>query len=562
MIDVKYCGRSGNHLFQYCFGRVLAHRLGYELKAAPLAGFPNTAEKVPGKNFSNGPVQTLQLHEVDVEGLVRDPSERRILLDGFFQRYEYYRDYKDKIRQWLKTEPLADFHPDPEDIVVYVRKKDYVEARSMLPFSFYEEALSRAKYKRVFVCTDDPHDGFMKRFKKYGAVIRNTPDDPMADFRFILSFNKIVQSASSFSWWASFLSDAKEIYTPIPLEGYWSAEMPDMNLKVDDESRYIYIRCRETYRRTLPEEWMMLRKKIQPRLEHMRHVAHDRLRTKYQHVRHKASLVKKRLKNKLTRIANFQADHVSGEKFKEIADFSYQPGASIPSSARLLFCETHYLEPLFREIAGRKNKYVLISHNSDNELTEALVKLLPDNVVRWFAQNADVEHPRIEGLPIGIANSGWDHGDFGRLKRIARQRLPQKNLAYLCASISTKSDVRQKVYEKFKDSPFVTVRGGENFILIDEFLSDIASHPFTLSPRGNGVDCHRTWEALYLGSYPVIEKSAAMRYFKDLPIVYVDSMDEVSEGMLRERYEKMSREPRNLQSLSMSYWKKRIRSFL
>ena len=30
---------------------------------------------------------------------------------------------------------------------------------------------------------------------------------------------------------------------------------------------------------------------------------------------------------------------------------------------------------------------------------------------------------------------------------------------------------------------------------------------FVPSPAGNGLDCHRTWEALYLGAVPVILKS-------------------------------------------------------
>ncbi|CAF4378106.1 unnamed protein product, partial [Adineta steineri] len=29
-------------------------------------------------------------------------------------------------------------------------------------------------------------------------------------------------------------------------------------------------------------------------------------------------------------------------------------------------------------------------------------------------------------------------------------------------------------------------------------------YPFWLSPRGNGLDCHRTWEALYLDTIPIV----------------------------------------------------------
>ena len=46
MITVKYQGGLGNMLFQYCFGRMLATRLGYKLNASHINGFSST------KNFS------------------------------------------------------------------------------------------------------------------------------------------------------------------------------------------------------------------------------------------------------------------------------------------------------------------------------------------------------------------------------------------------------------------------------------------------------------------------------------------------------------------------------
>ncbi len=38
MIEVRYKGRLGNNLFQYCFGRILAESLGFTLKAEYIEG--------------------------------------------------------------------------------------------------------------------------------------------------------------------------------------------------------------------------------------------------------------------------------------------------------------------------------------------------------------------------------------------------------------------------------------------------------------------------------------------------------------------------------------------
>lgn len=48
--------------------------------------------------------------------------------------------------------------------------------------------------------------------------------------------------------------------------------------------------------------------------------------------------------------------------------------------------------------------------------------------------------------------------------------------------------------------------------------------PFWLSPRGNGWDCHRTWEPLRLGRVPII--SVRLKpLFHGLPVVFVEDSD-------------------------------------
>ena len=53
MIKVTYLGRTGNNLFQYCFGRILAEKTGMKMESEVLEGFPNTKKKVAGKDYSN-----------------------------------------------------------------------------------------------------------------------------------------------------------------------------------------------------------------------------------------------------------------------------------------------------------------------------------------------------------------------------------------------------------------------------------------------------------------------------------------------------------------------------
>ena len=98
MVEVQYRGRLGNRLFQYCFGRIVAEGLGFALHAEPIPGFAGTAEAVRGA-IHERPVVTLEHHVVDLEALLGDPRPRRIVAHGYFQRYEYYRAFRDVIRR-------------------------------------------------------------------------------------------------------------------------------------------------------------------------------------------------------------------------------------------------------------------------------------------------------------------------------------------------------------------------------------------------------------------------------------------------------------------------------
>ena len=50
---------------------------------------------------------------------------------------------------------------------------------------------------------------------------------------------------------------------------------------------------------------------------------------------------------------------------------------------------------------------------------------------------------------------------------------------------------------------------------------------FVLSPPGNGADCHRTWEAIYLGAIPIVLRKFWPFIGLDLPVIVLDSWEEL-----------------------------------
>ena len=56
-----------------------------------------------------------------------------------------------------------------------------------------------------------------------------------------------------------------------------------------------------------------------------------------------------------------------------------------------------------------------------------------------------------------------------------------------------------------------------------------AASPFVLSAVGNGIDCHRTYEALYLGCIVITKRSSIAPLFEGLPVAFVESWAEAGD---------------------------------
>ena len=65
-----------------------------------------------------------------------------------------------------------------------------------------------------------------------------------------------------------------------------------------------------------------------------------------------------------------------------------------------------------------------------------------------------------------------------------------------------------------------------------DYLKEMAQCKFTFSPRGFGIDCYRTWEALLVGSIPVIKSSHLDFMYEGLPVLIVNDWQVINEDFL------------------------------
>ena len=84
---------------------------------------------------------------------------------------------------------------------------------------------------------------------------------------------------------------------------------------------------------------------------------------------------------------------------------------------------------------------------------------------------------------------------------------------------------------------------------------------FVVSPRGDGKDCHRTWEALALGCAVIVSRDFFLRpLYDDLPVVQVERWETVTaEALLRWKADLSARwHTFRFEKLRSAFWREAV----
>jgi hypothetical protein len=242
VVTVRYQGRMGNRLFQYCLGRIIAEHRGYALDAPPIEGFPATARTVGGARVRL-PWRFLWGHRVDLARVLADPRRRRVVLRGYFLNWAYYREHADRLRAWLGY-PADCGVAGEGDALVMIRLSDYQRCGGVLSWSYYELVLAQLRCRRLFFTTDQPDHPLAQRLARLGA--RRIDADPLATLRIGAACSTIVMSNSTYAWWLAFLGRPQEVWFPMANhigEGAWALNRlaDGVDLRIDEPAyRVVY----------------------------------------------------------------------------------------------------------------------------------------------------------------------------------------------------------------------------------------------------------------------------------------------------------------------------------
>lgn len=214
---------------------------------------------------------------------------------------------------------------------------------------------------------------------------------------------------------------------------------------------------------------------------------------------------------------------LSQRSFKIICDFEFygQSLSSIPPFS-ILFVPLDLRFLVLDRLHSLNYPIILLTSGNDQPFC------LPRNLVdeqplisAWFVQNNCCLSSKCISIPIGLEDR-WrmNHGnisDFNRLRRKLPSS-PQPTILY-SFSTSTNPTVRNTALKILDQHPNAVYHKSPDPW---SYRRSLLNSMFVASPAGNGIDCHRTWEALYLNCIPVVVDPLFYNRFPSFPGLVLD----------------------------------------
>jgi hypothetical protein len=248
--------------------------------------------------------------------------------------------------------------------------------------------------------------------------------------------------------------------------------------------------------------------------------------------------------------------------------FPYEVRDTLPDGGRdlVVLVGKKHRRPNILELAEYPGRLVLVFAPGDAAMRPAYMpgrRTLPPNVVAAYSTNNEIADRRVTGVPLGVRVNNI------RTLQFIRQNHSGERPGLLYGNFSLNDQhyrpdregvahARHRVVEQLRDEPWAKLDISSDHRLdrtdLVNYYIQTASHRFVLSPEGNGVDCYRTWEALYLGAIPIVMTSATTSAFSQLPMLFTTDYSELSEDYLEQRWQEMSTRRFEIERMLRSYY--------
>ena len=119
----------------------------------------------------------------------------------------------------------------------------------------------------------------------------------------------------------------------------------------------------------------------------------------------------------------------------------------------------------------------------------------------------------------------------------------------------TRSELME--WQAYSGNQSLTANSPDSQDTYEEYLKKLSTHKYVLSPPGNGADCYRTLESVYMGCITFVQDTPT-NYLTKLPVYRYTNIEDII-GSYNGNHQ-MSDGLEEQPETKLSYWKKSIHS--
>jgi FkbM family methyltransferase len=210
-------------------------------------------------------------------------------------------------------------------------------------------------------------------------------------------------------------------------------------------------------------------------------------------------------------------------------------------------------KPIFENLLVGKNPFSMTLRKW-NSITKPLSEILVN--VSEFDRKIDGYVP----FPIGMS---WQFAKYtGNHSALIKNGAHSQTI--VCAIYPTQDNMRRGNGPKNRHTILKTLesKGIINiFSTYEQYIHMLGDFKFVISPEGNGIDTHRTYEALMAGCIPIVESNSVMKSkYPNMPILYTEDYSELTPDLLLHTWDSMLDCEFDFSPLFLSYYNSEVQT--
>lgn len=211
------------------------------------------------------------------------------------------------------------------------------------------------------------------------------------------------------------------------------------------------------------------------------------------------------------------------------------------NTSNYIFANPSYLKEALEFVQNSDADFILITHKLDSTINDSFINkqgvsfldiINNHKIKHWYAQNACTKNSKLTYIPIGIECPRIELDRI--IEKSNWQNTDRKNnfLINFNGDVSYSINNERSILKNILIQKNI-YKNKFNFFNRKEFINDMTNSYFCLSPMGAGIDCHRTWCALYCGTIPILTKNYISEKIASVfPVLLIDKWEDLNLNIL------------------------------